>query len=305
MADNLKLNEALAANYALVDLRLRSWSGKRTDRGASDELIAQKHAVRDSGAFVKNLLASADAELKAVHTWGNAMRSLVYSRTLPWSSTSDDGAKRGERVIAAAKTMEFLVELAGVKREYDNSVLALAAVWPQRCASAIAALGGLGDPGDYPMAGDLPGMFSVSVDIRPIPAQSDFSRLNVPAELASALGQRAAEQAEVQVANAMAELQAKLVEGLDRLNTQLSKHGAGETTRLYKSLITNLQGTVDMARSMNLNSNPKLAELADKVEAKLLQAPIEAYKEDPFKALQIAAEAKALCAEALIPDVWQ
>ena len=305
MTDATALNEAMAANYLLVDLKLRSWSGKSTDRSASKEVLANKHAVDDGGAFVKNLLAGAKQELKEVHTLGNALRSFVYARTLAWSSTSDDGARRGERLLASSAAIDFLVDLNDLKKEYDKSVLALQAVWPQRCLEAQRNLGGLANPDDYPDASTLPGLFSVSVDMRPVPALSDFSRLNVPAELANALGQRSAQQAQIQVANALKEMQERFTEELERIGAQMTKHGNGEKTRLYSTLITNMQGLVSMARNMNLNQNPKLAELADKIEARLLSMPIEAYRDDPLKAKKAAAEAQALLGEVQLPDVWQ
>jgi hypothetical protein len=297
-----EINSALASNYMLVDMQLRSQSFKRVDRGASDELLAAKGSTRDGGAFVKNLLASAGQELKAVHQMGNALRTFVYTHTLPWSSS--DGAKRGDRIVATVKAMGFLTELNSLKREYDRSVLALAAVWDQRVQEAQHNLGALADPGDYPTASQLPSMFSMSVDLKPIPAVSDFSRLNIPAELAQALQARSAASEAVYMANAMNDLRDRFVEELTRMHKQLSKHGAGEKTRLYDSLVTNLQTLVDMAEHMNLTGNAKLDELVEKIKYSLLGRPVEAYKEDLPLAATTADIAKSLATDAAMEDVW-
>jgi hypothetical protein len=297
------LNEAMAANYLLVDLAIRSWSGKSTDRTASKEVLANKGAADDGGVFVKNLLSGAKQELKEVHTLGNALRSFVYNRTLSWSSTSD-GARRGERLLASTAAMDFIVELNGLKKDYDRSVLALQAVWAQRVAEAMRNLAGLADANDYPDASQIPSLFSVNVNLRTVPAIADFSRLNVPAELAEALGQRSASQAEIQVANALKEMQERFLEELERVAEQFARHGAGEKTRLYSTLVTNMQGLVQMARNMNLSQNPKLAEFADKIEQRLLSKPIESYRDDPMRAKAAAEDARALLAEAQLPDVW-
>jgi hypothetical protein len=298
-----ELNRALASNYLLVDFQLRSWSGKRTDRGASDELLQQKGSTKDGGAFVKNLLASAGEELKAVHQMGNALRTFVYTHTLPWSSS--EGAKRGERVLATTKAMEFLNDMNSLKREYDRSVMTLVSVWPQRIQEAQRNLGALADPGDYPLASELPAMFSMGVDLKPIPAVGDFSRLNVPAELADALGKRHEAAAAIQVQNAMNDLRDRFVEELTRMHRQLAKHGAGEKTRLYDSLVTNLKTLVDMARHMNLTGNPKLDELVARIEMQVLTRPVDAYKEDLKLAEQVGNEAKALAIEAAAEEIWQ
>lgn len=303
MSESQALNDALAANYLLVDLRLRSWAGKTTDKTASNEVLSNHSSVSDGGAFVKNLLAGAKQELKEVHALGNALRSFVYGKTLAWSP-SQDGARRGERLLPSSQAMDFLRELNSIKQEYDRAVLGLVAVWPTRVAEAMRNLGTLANADDYPDASALPSMFAVTVDLKPVPAVADFQRLNVPAELADALGQRSAQQAEIQVANAMREMQERFAEELARVAGQFSKHANGEKTRLYSTLITNMQGLVDMARNMNLNNNPKLTDLADRIEQKLLQLPIEAYRDDPVKAAVAADAAKQFAEEVSMEDVW-
>ena len=300
---NTQLNEALASNYLLADIQLRSWSGKRTDKGATEELIASKNAAKDSGAFVKNLMASARDELDQVHRCGTAIRNFVYARTLSWSA-AQDGARRGARLLPSAQAMEFLQDLHEIKQTYDGAVQELIKVWPVRVAQAQANLGALADATEYPDAGSLGNLFSVQVDLLPIPTVTDFSRLSVPAPLAEALGARFETQAQLSVQNAMDDLRSRFIDELQRFEKQMAKHGSGEKTRLYETLLTNMQGLVNMARSMNITGNPKLTELADKIESKLLQLPIDAYKEDQARAAVAAAEAKDLQMEAAVDEVW-
>jgi molybdopterin converting factor small subunit len=304
MSDKTQLNDALASNYLLVDLQLRSWSGKSTDRSASDEVISNKGATRDSGRFVKNLFAGADGELRAVNQQATAIRAYVYSRTLPWSNNTD-GAKRGDRLISAKQSFEFLKELNEIKREYDAAVSKLQAMWDTRKAEAIQNLGGLAREDDYPDPNTLPDMFSVSVDLRPVPTMGDFKRVNVPAELAEALGERHMQLAEAQVSNALDDLKKRLLESLQRMGTQLKKAGAGEKTRLYDSLVTNLQDLVGLARTMNVKGKNELSDLADKIEAQLLQHPVEVYRNHPEKAVAVAHAADQIAVEAALEQTWK
>jgi hypothetical protein len=297
------LSDVLSANYMLVDMQLRSWSGKRTDREASDELIASKSATRDSGNFVKNLLASAGQELKEVHQMGNALRTFVYNNTLPWSSS--EGAKRGDRVLATVDSFRFLSELAGIKKEYDRAVIKLVTAWPQRVQEAMRNLGALADITDYPDASSLPQMFSVTVDLKPIPAVSDFSRLNVPAALANELGKRHQLLAQSQVENAMKDMQTRIIEELQRIHKQMTKVAAGEKTRLFDSLITNMQSLTGLAKSMNLTGNDKLQELVMKIESTIIHKPVAAYKDDQAAAAVLASTAQQLATEAAMQEVFQ
>lgn len=303
MSNTQQLNEALASNYLLADIQLRSWSGKKTDKIASEEITATKGAVKGAAKVVKDLLASADVELEGVRSRGTAIRNFVYSKTLPWTTTSD-GAKRGQRLLPSAETMGFLKELNTRIAEYKTAVDTLTQVWAQRVLQAQANLGTMADPLEYPDASALQSLFACSVDLQPIPVVADFTRLNVPAALADALGARHQHQAELQVKNAMDELRQRFMDELERFEKQMAKQGSGEKTRLYESLVTNMQGLVAMARNMNITGNPKLAELADRIEAKLLQHPVDVYKNDVTKAQVAAAEAKELQMAAAVDDVW-
>lgn len=301
--DSKALQEALAGNYMLVDFHVRSYGAKKTDSEASEELIASKHAASDSGKFVKKLLASADKELKQVHSSANNMRLYVYAKTLPWPSSSE-GNKRGPRLLPTKEAMGFLSELNRRKADHDANVLLLQSVWDTRVAEAITNLGGLADTSDYPTRDRIPDLFATTVDIRPVPAVVDFQRLNIPAELIDALSAREQELASEKYAAAMGDLQGRLIGALERMGTQLGKHGDGEKTRLFDTLTTNLQAVVDLARSMNMAGNAQLEDLANKIERRLLVHPIDVYKANITQAATVATEAKQLAVEAAMESIW-
>lgn len=304
MTDTTLLNDALAANYMLVDLDIRSWSGRVTDRTVSSEVIASKGAARDSGKFVKYLFASADAELTAVQRAAEQVRQYVRTNSVPWCTPGDGGANHGARMIGAVKAIDFLSGLNAVKKPYDEAVQALVNVWDARVQQAITNLGGLASIDDYPRADQVAAMFGVRVDLLPVPAQSDFSRLNVPTAIIEALGQRHAKTLESQMQNAMADVKERLLQCVGRMSTQMGKAGAGEKTRLYDSLNTNLQGMVGLLRTMNATGKPELSALCDRIEKELLAVPIAAIRTSPAKAAEVAASAAAIATDAAIEGVF-
>lgn len=296
MHDNVQLNDALASNYMLVDISFRAWGGERINHQVSDEVVAAKHATADAGKFRMKLLASADSELKAVKAQIVALRTFVYSRTLPWSLNSE-GAKKGSRLIATSDAMQFLADTAKMKRGYDDTVLNLQSVWDERVAQAIANLSDMADPNAYPKAADVPNLFSVVIELRPMPTVGDFTRLSVPAALAEALGERLADQTRTQVNNAMSDLRDRLTEEVQRMAEQLGKAGAGEKTKLYESMLTNTQALCSLARSMNLTGSERFGQLIDTIEQDLLRYPIETLREDKGTAALVAGNAKQVLAD--------
>lgn len=305
MANARELNDALAANFMLVDLQLKSWGSKKTDRHVSDETILAKGAVKASGRFVKNLLAGADAELLEVTHYQNQIRALVYSRTLPFASNSE-GAKRGERLVSATKTFELMKEVNQVKHEHDKAVVRLQAVWDARVAQARINLGGMSaEVSDYPSSADLPDKFLISFDLRPVPAMADFSRVAVPSELSEALGNRLAEQNARQAGVALDDLRERLLGELQRMAKQLGKCASGERTRLYDSLVTNVQDLVALTRTMNIHNNAGLSKLADDIEMQLLKHPVDVYRQHPERAQEVARAAENLSVDAALEAIWQ
>jgi hypothetical protein len=188
--------------------------------------------------------------------------------------------------------MQFLADTAKMKRGYDESVLALQSVWDQRVQEAIANLAGMANATDYPTAAQVPSLFNVTIELRPMPAVGDFTRLQVPAALAEALGERLANQTRTQVENAMTDLRDRLAEEVQRMAVQLGKAGAGEKTKLYESMLTNTQALCQLARNMNLTGSERFGQLIDKIEQDLLRYPIETLREDKQTAAHVASKAQ-------------
>lgn len=303
MSTQQEISDALAANFLLVQLQIRSWSGKKTDREASQELLDSKQASKDGGAFVKNLLASANQELKALQQAAGGLRQYVYEHTLPWSAAKS-GALRGDRIVRVSAAMDFLTNMKPLKQEYDDALVTLESVWDVRIASAQRNLGALADANDYPASFELHDLFDVTIDLKPIPAVGDFSRLNIPGELAESLTARHQTLAESQLQNAMNDLRDRFVAELERMHVQLSKAAAGEKTRLHDSLVGNLQGLVNLAKTMDLGINDKFTDLVARVEAELLRHPVGMYKVSPATAREVATAAQILAVEAAAEAIW-
>jgi len=297
VADTNDLNDALASNFMVCDLSLKSWTGNITDREASAEVIAQKGASRDSGKFVKYLMASADKELQAVQTAGRGIRDYVKQNTSPWQGSY--------RLLPAVKAIEFLTALNGLKQDYDKTVLALATVWDTRVQQATTNLGGLADAADYPSSDKVAALFGMTIDLLPVPSEKDFTRINLPAAVITALGQRHASVLETQMQAVHEDLKANLLKKIETMAKSLGKAGAGEKTRLYDSMVSNLQAQVAMLRTMNASGKPELNALADKIEQQLLATPVEAFRNSPAKAAEVAEAARNIAIEAAMEEIWQ
>ncbi len=300
-----EINEALAANFLCVDISLRAYSGKSIDREVSEEIIHNKGAIRGSGKFVKDLFAGADAEIKEVNSLGNAVRSIIYNRTIPLSNNSS-GAKRGLRLVNAMDSLGLLREITPAIADHSAATDRLVQVYDLRVSEALNNLSGMGKRSDYPAKEDIKQRFAITVDLLPVPSIVDYSRTSIPANLAEGLSQRRADMVMAQFNNGMTDLKQRLLEKLQNMADMLGKQGSGEKTRLFDTLVTNLQELVGLTRSMNAAmQNPELTALADKIEDQLLRHPVEVYRLHPKKAAEVAQAAQALAVDAALDEIWK
>lgn len=299
-----EINEALAANFLMADLSIRSFSGKTVDSEVSDEVISNKGAVRGSGKFVKDMFVGADAEIKEINTLSGSVRSLVYQRTIPMSNNSS-GAKRGHRLVNATASLQLLREITPIIKDHSDAIDKLLNVYDLRVSEALSNLAGMGKRSDYPLKEDIKNRFAVTIDLLPVPSIADYSRTSIPSALADALAQRRADSTVAMFNNGMDDLKTRLLDKLQNMHKQLGKQAAGESPRLYDSLVTNLQDQVAVVRSMNVMGNPALTALADKIERELLAHPVEAYRLSPTAAAKVSEAAQNLAVEAALDAIWQ
>ena len=280
MEENQNLGDMLASNFLLATLNVRIWSGKKTDKTATQELLADKGAIANAASVVKSLLAGNDAKLKETAAAFTRIRTFFYENTSPWT-TSSIGAMKGDRLVSTQTSITFLGDFGRLKNEADNALTEFLNEYDKAVSNAALSLGALYDPTSYPTKQQVATLFSANMDLRPVPESADFDRLtNVPAQLATGLKDLYERNVEKQMDNALSDVQKRLLSELERMDTQLSKVAAGEKTRLFKSMTGNLKHLVGMARSINFTDNVEIEEIASTIEEHLIAHEVDDYKDN-------------------------
>jgi hypothetical protein len=306
MSDNeVNIGEVLANNYMLAKLNVRIWSGRKTDKKASAELLADKGAVANAAAVVKQLLAGNDAKLKETAAAFTRIRSFFYESTVPWT-TASVGAMKGDRLISTQKSINFLGDFAKLKNEATTVLNEFLQEYDSAVQASAVSLGALYDPSQYPHKSEIATLFGAEMSLNPLPEATDFDRLtNIPAELADGLKGLYERNMEAQMDNALSDVQKRLLSELERMDTQLSKVAKGEKTRLFKSMVTNLKHLTGMARSLNFANNAEIEGIADTIEKHLLTYEVDAYKDNASLAGQSARVAARVAKRVSVEDVWR
>jgi len=262
MNTNQTIADIISGNYILVDLRISAWDAARTDKDASDEITATKSAKKGSARVIKNLMAGADDRLRAVRMQGRALRSLVDATTATWADA--------QRIFPANKYMTLVPQYEQMVQTFDNLKAEFFAHYQSDMQLAMMNLGGLATQDDYPDINDLWNKFGIQLRYLPVPSLDDYSRIALPPAIAQELANRMADDLQQKADAASAQAKETLIKELDRMATQLGKLVAGEPTRLYDTLVTNMRAAASAIEDTNFASDPHLAQLAAQIKTSLV-----------------------------------
>lgn len=305
MDEKVNVSEALTNNFMLAKMHVRLYYGRATDKQASAELLADKGAVKNAAAVVKNLFAGNDSTLKATHAAYTRIRTWFYEHTAPWT-TNTVGAMKGDRLIATVDSINFLSEFAKLKKDAEDAKDEFLAEYDQLVQDVATSLGKLYDPTQYPSKQQVATLFGAEMSLQPLPQTTDFRRLsNVPTSLVEGLSDLYERNMEAQMNNALSDVQKRLLGELERMDTQLSKVAKGEKTRLFKSMVTNLRHLVGLTKSMNFTDNVEINNIADEIEKHLLAYEVDAYKDNAALARQTAERARLITGLVKDDENWR
>lgn len=292
MTSNTEIATALASNFILIELTVRKWSGKLVDRKATDDTLQLNHAINGSGRFIKEAMAGANKELKQCSADFDAIRTYLYANSMPFSSSA--GLNKGPRLVSTRQSIDVLRGINARIAVAEQTVTELLDVYDDRRTQAMNNLGALANAADYPARDDLKLLFSVHVDVVPVPATTDFSRTSIPASIANQLGERLVSQQRAIMESAADDLKRRVLSEVKRIATQLSKFSAGEKTRLYNTLVDNIRTLVGLLEDSNVSGKSEITNLARGIREHLCKHDINQIKQSPALAGEIAKKAEAI-----------
>lgn len=239
----------------LVELTIRQWTGRKFDRHVSQE-VDNSHGAQGAGRFNKQLIDK--AALATVAKQARAIRDYHYRTTLPWGNN-------GQRLLPAARFMEYRQTLNAMRREFDNLVDGFVASYPRLVQEARHRLGTLYRSDEYPPVDDVRGTFGVEYDIFPVPTAGDF-RVEVANEERDEITAQIEEATRERQAQATKACYVRVQGVLQRMKQQC----VPGKTRITDSLATDVRELAGMLDDLNIAGDPELTRLAGQIRQDLL-----------------------------------
>ena len=268
---------SLSSRAMLCSLSISTWSARKHDPEASEEIATLHGAKSDAGRYNKVLLPKqALAEIQKIVS---EERHEHYFMTLPWG---DDGY----RVLPAAVYLDHTAKMREISNRFTPAVEALGRRFEQLVTEAKSRLGSLFRDEDYPPPAELRAKFSFETKVIPLPDAHDF-RVCLGDEEKERIKRQITATVEASLQVATRDLWHRLYEAVKHMSDRLSAYRVTEEgieSPFRDSIVGNLVKLVEVLPKLNVTRDPDLERLAEQVRVSLLVDPKELRQSESVRA---------------------
>ena len=265
---------SISSSAVLVELNISVWTANKLDKGATEAVLNNNSASKDSAQVRKNLMAGTDKR-KKISDYAAKARLYHNQTTLSWSD-------KGARLLPTSLFMDYKQNMNVYQQNMNTMIEDFYANYADLIDLAKHHMGDLFNPYDYPSIEELRNKFGFRLVFSPLPEGGDF-RLDIPKADMDELGQQYESAFNDRLKDAMREPWEKLHKTLIHISEKLTDiEGDDETKKRYHdTLITNAQELCGLLTHLNVTKDPMLENARRSLELTMLGVDIEAIKESP------------------------
>lgn len=257
MADEtpIKISSILSEKAMIVRLATSGWSGRITDKSATEELIEGKNAERDAASVTKSLINK--EHLKRIREITSGMKKYHNEQTMPWDNN-------GGRLLPSTEFNAYTMKFRESQRELDAAVTEFIQNYPGFISESEGRLGDLFNTDDYPPSHEIENKFSLDSNFEKVPESGDF-RVDIPEHEQEKIREQIEERVEMKHADAMKRLWTRMFKAVEHMNSKLSE----ENGIFRNTLIGNIEQLVEILPALNILEDETLTEMTQELKDKL------------------------------------
>ena len=256
----------LASSCIQIDFSAGTWTGRKLDRKASDEVEIQNRAHPRMANVHKKLLGDCQ-ELIAIRKFVGNVRNSHYRMTLPWSDM-------GLRIIPTTKYFDYHKQMTEYQNEFYTMLDKFLGVYDWAVIQAETTLGDMFNKNDYPSVDTLRGKFNWRLSYIPMPDAGDF-RVDIGNEQADAIREQCAEYYSTMFHQAIQEIAEPLKNMSERLD-----YSNGEDKKVFRdTLVSNVTTAIDL---LGVTTDPKFVKIKQELDHAFTGITPDALREDPY-----------------------
>ena len=262
---------SISSAAVLVELSISTWTGRKLDKRASEEVTTSKHAQKGTANVNKKILGDC-AELDAVQKFAANVRNAHYAMTLPWSDT-------GLRLLTTKNYFGYQQQLTALQAEFNNLVEKFLAAYGWEVGQAQVRLGALFNANDYPSADSIRDKFKFNINYMPVPEAGDF-RLDVSNEANKQLAEHYNNYYQTQLKTAMQDVWTRAHNALSKMSERLD-YADHQTKKIFRdSLVDNVLEVVDIMDTCNITGDTHMSAIKTRLKEALSGVTPDALRQD-------------------------
>ena len=264
---------SIASSAMLCELSISTWTGRKKDKRASEEVTTSNNASAGVANVSKKLLADC-AELMAIQKLTANIRNMHYNMTMPWSDT-------GLRLLPTAQYFKYHEQMTAMQHEYNSLVDTFLRDYDNEIINAQLKLGDLFDPFEYPTVDSLRHKFGFRLSYIPLPDAGDF-RIDVGNEATDQIRTEYQSYYSRQLENAMNDVWQRAYDALSRMSERLD-YQDNESKKIFRdTLVSNVTDMVELLHVCNVTGDSQMSALANQLDETLRGVTPDALREDAY-----------------------
>lgn len=282
---------SIASSAVLIDLSISTWTGRKLDKRASQDVTNQAGAAKGVANVSKKLLGDC-AELDAVQKFAANARNIHYAMTTPWS---DLGLRlcTTRAYLGSDTRAGYEKEMSGLQAEFFRLTDTFLQAYDWEIQNAQLKLGSLFNPDEYPTVDALKSKFRFRFAAMPVPEAGDW-RLDVGNEAAESLRGQYEKFYSDQLKTAMGDVWQRTYEALSKMSERLD-YGDDTNKKIFRdSLVSNVKDMIVMLEEFNIANDPVMDKAAKDLSLALEGVTPEGLREDAYLRAQTKQQVDAV-----------
>lgn len=263
----------ISSSSMLVELSISTWTGRKKDKRASEDVTSMNHAAAGVAAVNKKLLGDC-AELIAVQKFTANLRNAHYAMTMPWSDT-------GLRLLPTTQYFKYHQQMTALQTEYERLVQLFLDAYDWEISQAQTKLGDLFLRDDYPTLDSLRKKFRFGLTYIPLPDAGNWI-IDLQNDAAEELRAHYENYYSTQLSGAMNDVWKRTYEALSRMSERLD-YADHEQKKVFRdTLVSNVIDMVELLNVCNVTGDSQMSALAMKLDDALRGVTPDALREDGY-----------------------
>jgi hypothetical protein len=263
---------SISSSAVLVELNISVWGATKLDKDATNIVISDNMAGKNSAQVRKNLLAGTSLR-KDISDFAALSRLWNNKMTLNWSD-------KGARLLPTSLFMEHKQGVNVKQAHFNNLTQKLYDNYDGVIQTARNYMGGFFNEADYPSLEEVRSRFAFKIVYSPLPTSGDF-RLDIPNADLQEVSKQYQEDYDARIEKALKGVWQDLFKLLSGMSDKLKDDGeGGDNKRYHDTLITNAQGMCAMLTNLNVTKDQKLEEARRALEGAIMGVNMDGIKHD-------------------------